>query len=123
MSRNGIAGPAIVVSGVLLACAASLVGAPAAAHTDAHVDVAALFRAIDTNHDGQVSLTEYMDHAHNVFRECDTHHDGTLSGQERQACTRTLDQNGVPVSGSSSSGAKAMDVSQEGAVPQQGYDA
>ena len=127
MPRNRFTRSGFFVSGVLLACAATGLGASAAAHTDVHVgvhvDVAALFRMIDTNHDGHISHTEYVDHANKVFKQCDTNHDGKLSGQELQACTKTLDQNGVPVSGSSSQAGKAMDANQDGSVSQHGYDA
>ena len=127
MPRSRFTRPGLVVSSVLLACAATGFGASVAAHTDVHVgvhvDVAALFHMIDTNHDGQISHTEYTNHANKVFKQCDTNHDGKLSEQELQACTKTLDQNGVPVSSSSSQIAKAMEANQNGAVSQQGYGA
>lgn len=127
MSRNRFTRPGLVVSGMLLTCAAAGFGASAAAHTDVHVgvhvDVAALFHMIDSNHDGQISRVEYTNHANKVFTQCDTNHDGKLSEQELQACTKTLDQNGVPVSGSSTQTAKAMDANQDGTVSRQGYDA
>lgn len=127
MSRNRSTRPGLLVSGTLLTCAAIGFGASAMAHTDVHVgvhvDVAALFRMIDTNHDGQISHTEYTDHADKVFKQCDTNHDGKLSEQELQACTKTLDQNGVPVSGSSSQTPKTMRANPNGAVSQHEYGA
>lgn len=127
MPRNRSTRPVLAVSGVLLACAAPGFSVSAAAHTSVHfgvsVDVAALFRAIDTNHDGQVSRTEYTDHANKVFNQCDANHDGKLSEQELQACMKMLHQNGIPVSGSSSQAAETIDASQNGTVSRQGYDA
>jgi Ca2+-binding EF-hand superfamily protein len=127
MPRYRFTRPGLVVSRVLLACIATGFGVSAAAHTDVHVgvhvDVAALFKMIDTSHDGQISHTEYTDHANKVFNQCDADHDGKLSEQELQACTKTLDQNGIPVSGSSSQTTKAMDANQNGSVSRQGYDA
>lgn len=116
----------MVNSCALFTCAAIGCSASAVAHTDVHiglhVDVAALFRAIDANHDGQISQTEYTAHANRVFGQCDTNGDGKLSAQELQACTTTMNRNGIPVSGSSTQTLKAMDAS-HGLVSQSGYDA
>jgi Ca2+-binding EF-hand superfamily protein len=115
--------PGLVVSGVLLTCGAIGFGASSAAHTDVHfgvsVNVAALFHAIDTDHNGQISQTEYVDHAKKVFNQCDSDHDGQLSEQELQACMKTRGQNGAPVSGSSSQTTQSTDANQNGSVSRQ----
>ena len=73
----------------ILACGLALVALPCAFadHTDKHSD--AMFKAMDTNGDGQVSRAEHAASAQKMFADADTNHDGIVTLAEMEAvCTK-----------------------------------
>lgn len=92
-------------------------------HVGVHVDLAALFQAIDSNHDGAISQVEYTRHANTVFHRCDSNGDGKLSEQELQDCQQTMDQQGAPTRGDAAQTMRAMDTNHDGSVSKGEYDA
>ncbi len=72
---------ALLVMAGMIGLAAPL--ASAAAQSGAgHGDMTALFKAIDTDNDGTISLAEQQHYAARLFDRLDTNHDGTLTIEE-----------------------------------------
>jgi Ca2+-binding EF-hand superfamily protein len=76
-----------VLTGLGLVCSAAVIMVPAQAQTQTPqgVEISRLFKTIDTDNDGTLSLAEVKNYASAHFDGLDADHDGTLTLAEFQA--------------------------------------
>ncbi len=102
---------------LILACGLALVGLPCAfaEHTGEH-SADAMFKAMDTNGDGQVSRAEYAAHAQKMFDKMDANHDGMVTVAEMNAAHEKKADKPAKDETTASDKFKAMDTNGDGQI-------